>query len=114
MAGAGSAARMAAMRRAARADTVTGRDVSTVIGRTWVLGVWGDAIYVSFPMASEKGPSAAAQTPQNPQGNPPGHLIGPAFAAPLGLAPYATKPADSRGRLFPEAESATRTCYSRD
>jgi dGTPase len=65
-------------------------------------------------MASEKGPSAAAQTPQNPQGNPPGHLIGPAFAAPLGLAPYATKPADSRGRLFPEAESATRTCYSRD
>jgi dGTPase len=30
------------------------------------------------------------------------------------LAPYATKPADSRGRFFAEPESATRTCYSRD
>jgi dGTPase len=30
------------------------------------------------------------------------------------LAPYATRPADSRGRFFPEPESPTRTCYSRD
>jgi dGTPase len=30
------------------------------------------------------------------------------------LAPFATSPADSRGRLYPEQESATRTCYSRD
>jgi dGTPase len=61
-------------------------------------------------MASEKGPSAAAQIPQDP----PGHLVGPAFTAPLALAPYATRPADSRGRFHPETESATRTCYSRD
>ena len=110
MEGVGSAAKMAAIRRAARADTVTGRDVSTVMGRTRELGVWGDAPYVSSPMASEKGPSAAIPIPPNP----PGHLIGPAFAAPLSLAPYATRPADSRGRFYPEAESATRTCYSRD
>src|SRR6202012_5564008 len=27
---------------------------------------------------------------------------------------FATRPADSRGRFYPESESATRTCYSRD
>ena len=43
-----------------------------------------------------------------------GHLTGPLFEAPARLAPYATHPADSRGRLYPESESATRTCYSRD
>jgi dGTPase len=30
------------------------------------------------------------------------------------LAPFATNPADSRGRFYRETESATRTCYSRD
>lgn len=30
------------------------------------------------------------------------------------LAPYACNPADSRGRLFDEAGSATRTCFQRD
>jgi len=30
------------------------------------------------------------------------------------LAPYATKVTQSRGRLYPETESPTRTCYSRD
>ena len=30
------------------------------------------------------------------------------------LAPYASKPDESRGRLFPEPESATRTCFQRD
>ncbi len=30
------------------------------------------------------------------------------------LAPYATHEADSRGRLYPEAESATRGCFQRD
>ena len=30
------------------------------------------------------------------------------------LAPYACKPEDSRGRLFPEPGSATRTCFQRD
>jgi len=33
---------------------------------------------------------------------------------PEALAPYATDPAASRGRLYPEPESPTRTCYSRD
>jgi len=45
---------------------------------------------------------------------PPGHLLGPVFAPPMPLAPFATRPADSRGRFYPENESATRTCYSRD
>ena len=56
-------------------------------------------------MASEKGPNVV---------KPAGHLIGPAFAAPVALAAFATRPKDSRGRLYPEPESATRTCYSRD
>ena len=30
------------------------------------------------------------------------------------LAPYACKPEESRGRLYPEAESTTRTCFQRD
>jgi len=46
--------------------------------------------------------------------DPAGHLLGPVFHPPLIRAVYATRPADSRGRLFPEAESATRTCYQRD
>jgi dGTPase len=46
--------------------------------------------------------------------DPAGLLLGPVFHPPLVRAVYATRPADSRGRLFPEAESATRTCYQRD
>lgn len=45
---------------------------------------------------------------------PTGRLLPPIFEPPSVLAPYATKPADSRGRFFAEPESATRTCYSRD
>lgn len=45
---------------------------------------------------------------------PAGHLLGPFFEPPGRMAAYATTPADSRGRLYPEPESATRTCYSRD
>ena len=45
---------------------------------------------------------------------PSGRLLPPIFEPPAALAPYATRPADSRGRFFPEPESATRTCYSRD
>jgi dGTPase len=40
-------------------------------------------------------------------------LLGPIFAPPP-KASFATKPGESRGRLYPEPESATRTCYSRD
>jgi dGTPase len=60
--------------------------------------------YVVLTMPSAKGQISA----------PPGHLLGPVFAPPMPLAPFATKPADSRGRFYPETESATRTCYSRD
>ncbi|MBS0273089.1 MAG: deoxyguanosinetriphosphate triphosphohydrolase [Proteobacteria bacterium] len=45
---------------------------------------------------------------------PLGRLLPPLFEPPTERAPYATRPADSRGRFFEEPESATRTCYSRD
>jgi dGTPase len=45
---------------------------------------------------------------------PAGCLIGSLFEPPSSLAPYATKPVASRGRSYPEPESATRTCYQRD
>src|SRR5215469_6207031 len=44
---------------------------------------------------------------------PAGRLEGPLFVRPP-LAPYATQPAQSRGRFWPETESPTRTCYQRD
>src|SRR6267154_3451833 len=44
---------------------------------------------------------------------PPGRLLGPLFAPPE-RARYATVPAMSRGRYWPEEESPTRTCYQRD
>jgi dGTPase len=45
---------------------------------------------------------------------PAGHLLPPLFVPPHELAPYASRAATSRGRLYPEAESATRSCYQRD
>ena len=45
---------------------------------------------------------------------PAGRLLPPLFEPPTGRALYATLPENSRGRLFPEAESPTRTCYQRD
>ena len=45
---------------------------------------------------------------------PAGHLLPPIFAPPGELAPYASRAATSRGRLYPEPESATRSCYQRD
>ena len=45
---------------------------------------------------------------------PPGRLIGPLFQPPTGLAPFACRWAESRGRFHPEGESRTRTCYQRD
>src|SRR6185295_9353976 len=44
---------------------------------------------------------------------PPGRLLGSQFIAPP-RAPFATRPETSRGRYWPEEESATRTCYQRD
>ena len=46
--------------------------------------------------------------------NPAGHLIGRLLNPPGVHASHATRPADSRGRFYPETESATRSCYSRD
>jgi dGTPase len=45
---------------------------------------------------------------------PAGHLLPPLFVPPHELAPYASRPATSCGRLYPEPESATRSCYQRD
>lgn len=42
-----------------------------------------------------------------------GRLRGPLFIRPP-LAPYATRPEESRGRFWPETESPTRSCYQRD
>ncbi len=44
---------------------------------------------------------------------PSGRLLGAQFKAPP-LKAYATRPEESRGRFWPEPESATRTCYQRD
>ena len=46
--------------------------------------------------------------------NPAGRLLGPIVSPPGPHAPYAASPAASRGRFYPETESATRSCYSRD
>jgi dGTPase len=46
--------------------------------------------------------------------SPANHLIPPLYEPRQTQAPYATWPKDSRGRLYPEPESPTRTCYSRD
>lgn len=45
---------------------------------------------------------------------PAGKLLGEVFCAPRNLVSYATQPGESRGRLYPEDESATRSCYARD
>ena len=45
---------------------------------------------------------------------PAGHLLGPIVSPPGTHAPYAARPQTSRGRLYPETESPTRSCYSRD
>jgi dGTPase len=45
---------------------------------------------------------------------PAGRLLGPIVSPPGPHAPYAASPATSRGRFYPESESATRSCYSRD
>jgi len=45
---------------------------------------------------------------------PAGKLFGPIVSPPGAHAPYAASPQQSRGRLYPEPESATRSCYSRD
>lgn len=48
------------------------------------------------------------------EARPAGRLLPPLFEPPRKVAAYATQPKDSRGRLYPEPESPTRTCYQRD
>ena len=36
------------------------------------------------------------------------------MVGPVGLAPYASKPEESRGRLHPESEHSTRSAFQRD
>ncbi len=55
--------------------------------------------------------NAKAAMSENP---PAGRLLEPLYVPPAARAPFATRPAYSRGRLYPEPESATRTCYQRD
>ncbi len=55
--------------------------------------------------------SAKAAMTDNP---PAGRLLGAIYIPPFACAPFATKPVESRGRLYQEEESATRTCYQRD
>jgi dGTPase len=59
-------------------------------------------------MAETNTPSSGAET------GPAGRLLGPIVNPPGARAPYAAKPEESRGRFYPERESATRSCYSRD
>jgi dGTPase len=56
---------------------------------------------------------AETNTPDSGSG-PPGRLLGPIVNPPGAHGRYAARPADSRGRFYPERESATRSCYSRD
>ena len=57
-------------------------------------------------------PSAKGQISTDPP--PAGHLLGLLFHPLGGLAPFATRPEQSRGRFYREQESPTRTCYGRD
>jgi dGTPase len=57
---------------------------------------------------------AETNTQTMKQGGPAGRLLGPIVSPPGPHAPYAASPASSRGRFYPETESATRSCYSRD
>ena len=55
-----------------------------------------------------------ADSGDSPQYRPAGRLLGPVVSPPGPHASYATRPETSRGRFYPENESATRSCYSRD
>src|SRR6201991_3768141 len=57
---------------------------------------------------------AETKLADSPQFRPAGRLLGTVVSPPGPHAPYATQPATSRGRFYPETESATRSCYSRD
>jgi dGTPase len=57
---------------------------------------------------------AETKPQQEPKTAPAGRLLGVIVSPPGPHAPYAARPETSRGRLYREPESATRSCYSRD
>ena len=57
---------------------------------------------------------AETKPQQEPKTAPAGRLLGVIVSPPGPHAPYAARPETSRGRFYPEPESATRSCYSRD
>lgn len=57
---------------------------------------------------------AETNTRDTPKTAPAGRLLGTVVSPPGVHAAYAARPEASRGRLHPETESATRSCYSRD
>jgi dGTPase len=56
----------------------------------------------------------AETNPSSSSGAPSGRLLGPVVSPPGLHAACAASPGVSRGRFYPELESATRSCYSRD
>ncbi len=73
-----------------------------------------DESYVVLAMAAAKAPQTSGSEVWKAETGPSGHLIGARYRPPARQAPFATKPEESRGRLYPERESATRTAYQRD
>lgn len=57
---------------------------------------------------------AETKPQQEPKTAPAGRLLGAIVSPPGPHAFYATRPETSLGRFYPEPESATRSCYSRD
>src|SRR6204780_1748578 len=58
--------------------------------------------------------AATGTKPVNAAPRPAGHLLPPLFEPSPTRSAYACRPGLSRGRVYPEAESATRSCYQRD
>src|SRR5438477_9431616 len=65
-------------------------------------------------VVSQMAPAKVQKSAKLAENEPPGRLLGVKFSLPAHRAPYATMPETSRGRFYPEPESATRTCYQRD
>lgn len=68
-------------------------------------------LYVVLAMAETKPQDPAKHSPITA---PAGRLLGVIVSPPGPHAPYASRPGTSLGRFYPEPESATRSCYSRD
>src|SRR5215467_9706589 len=98
MAAPASSFRISLIRLAARAVKRTGKS------RPGSMLMQMSLSYLAYVVVDE-----AMSKPQQPLGR----LSGPLFEAPKRAA-FATLPAASRGRFWPEDESPTRSCYQRD